>query len=332
MNKILILGGTQFIGRNLVNVLQSISSYDLTLFNRQQTASNLFPKLNKIKGDRETDDIRQIEQQAWDYVIDLSCYYPAALQKTLSSLKIQPKKYIFISTCSVYNNENNKTELRDESAELLPCTIEQATNRESSSYGNRKAECERILIKSGLNYTIFRPALVYGAYDKTDRFYYWLYQVRKSPTLLLPNKGNSNFSITYVQDLVNLIIASLNNDSSNNTYNAISTPKTSISQIVNAAAELLEVNIKSVKAHPDFLEEQNIAQWKGIPLWLNCDYYTYSNQKIQSDYKIALTNFSESIKQTIVHYSDLNWPTPGFGITDNKKNELIDKILAEQTH
>ena len=103
MNKILILGGTQFIGRNLVAQLLQEREYEITLFNRQQTQPNLFSGVKKIKGDRETEDIRQIAREHWDYVIDLSCYYPAALSSVLEQLQISPKRYIFISTCSVYS-------------------------------------------------------------------------------------------------------------------------------------------------------------------------------------------------------------------------------------
>ena len=68
--------------------------------------------------------------------------------------------------------------MRDETAPILNCTIDERTDRTPASYGNRKAECERILMNSTQDYIMLRPALVYGAYDHTDRFYYWLYQVQ----------------------------------------------------------------------------------------------------------------------------------------------------------
>ncbi|MEY4926199.1 MAG: hypothetical protein RI894_635 [Bacteroidota bacterium] len=60
MDKILILGGTHFIGRNLIEKLLETNIYDITLFNRQKTSPDLFPDLKKIKGDRETDDINKV--------------------------------------------------------------------------------------------------------------------------------------------------------------------------------------------------------------------------------------------------------------------------------
>jgi 2'-hydroxyisoflavone reductase len=212
MEKILILGGTQFIGRTLVEQLQKLNNYDITLFNRQQTQADLFPEVKKMKGDRETNDISQIENEKWDYVIDVSCYYPDSLVHVLDSIKGSLKKYILVSTCSVYDDDNDQTPMRVETAKVLSCTNEQRTDRTDASYGNRKAECERILVNSNQKYTIFRPSLVYGPYDHTDRLYYWLYQVQTSKTLLLPDFGEKLFSITYVHDLVHAIINALESD------------------------------------------------------------------------------------------------------------------------
>ena len=68
--QVLILGGTQFIGRSIVERLCERSDMELTLFNRQRTGADLFPRLNKIKGDRLTDDVEQFANREWDLVID----------------------------------------------------------------------------------------------------------------------------------------------------------------------------------------------------------------------------------------------------------------------
>ena len=178
MKKVLVLGGTQFIGRNLVERLLAGGSYEVTLFNRQKTGSDLFPQLNKIKGDRETDDMAQIAGVEWDYVLDLSCYFPAELELTLQYLPKGLTRYIFVSTCSVYPTDPEHSGAVTEQEAILPCSAEERIDRSPSTYGNRKAECERVLENSAVPYAILRPGLVYGRYDHTDRFYYWLFQVR----------------------------------------------------------------------------------------------------------------------------------------------------------
>jgi 2'-hydroxyisoflavone reductase len=326
MKKILILGGTQFIGRNLVERLLRIQQYDITLFNRQQTHADLFPDVNRIQGDRETDDISQIAGEKWDYVIDLSCYYPDSLNSVLEYLHDSLDKYILISTCSVYDNAHSHSVLRNEEAEILPCDIIQRTDRTSATYGNRKAECERILKQSGQHYIILRPALVYGAYDHTDRFYYWLYLVRQHETLLLPDHGERLFSMTYVQDLIDTILVALTLPIRNRIYNAITVPQASIRQIVDSASALLGTTIETINAEADFLKAHNISQWTDMPLWIDGDSFTYSNQRLKNDLKFEPTGLELSIKDTIEYYDGLGWPELHFGMSETTRQALLQKV------
>jgi len=81
VEKILIIGGTNFIGRNLVEQLKNEDRYELTLLNRGITNANLFPDIKKIKGDRNAKEIAELVRGNWDYIIDLSCYFPKSQNK-----------------------------------------------------------------------------------------------------------------------------------------------------------------------------------------------------------------------------------------------------------
>ena len=243
----------------------------------------------------------------------------------LTHLNSKPQKYIFVSTCSVYDAEKNKSPLKSENTPTLPCTQEQSTDRTISTYGNRKAECERILQQSGLDITIFRPALVYGKYDPTDRFYYWLYQIQKKDTLLLPETGKRVFSTTYVMDLVNLITESIYN-SSTGIYNATSRVETSIGQLVDSAKLQLKKQPQSINASSEFLKKENIIQWMEMPLWINGDHFTFSNDKVQNDFQFKPTAFDHAVGETLKYYSDQNWPEPTYGISEKVRLYLIAKL------
>ncbi len=324
--KILVLGGTQFIGRNLVERFFFQKEYAITLFNRQKTGIDLFENIAKIKGDRETEDIIKIKNQHWDYVIDLSCYYPDSLEKVLQNINPDVSKYIFISTCSVYDNEQHQLPMRDENAPTLSCSAKQYSDRTVASYGNRKAACERILMDSGINHVIFRPALVYGPYDHTDRLYYWLYQVKKGGILLLPDKGQRIFSLTYVEDLVEVIIQALKKNLHNNIYNIISYPRSSIRMIVEEAASILKIDFQEVNASPSFLNFHEVTQWTDMPLWLDCDYFTYENDRVKKDFNFSARPFKESLNKTIHFYNKSNWPNPKFGMSESTKLGLISQL------
>ena len=212
MKKILVLGGTMFVGRALVEKLCLLPEYEITLFNRGKSNAGLFPDLKQLHGNRETDDILQVCNQHWDCVIDFSGYYPFTFEKLLNSLKARVGRYIFISTISVYDLSKFENRAITEADEILNCTEEQKTSKLPDAYGEKKAEMERILhAQDWLDKIILRPSFIYGRFDWTERFYYWLYRAKFFDRLLMP--PDFLLSLTYADDLANRIL------------NAICTPK-----------------------------------------------------------------------------------------------------------
>ncbi len=326
MKRILILGGTQFIGRNLVEALSGEKDLAITLFNRNTTKPDLFPEILHIRGDRETQDIAQISGIAWDYVIDLSAYYPDALQQTLAALDSRYTRYIFISTCSVYDLQEHYLEIKTEESPLLSCSETERVDRSVSSYGNRKAACERILQSSGFKYTILRPALVFGKYDHTDRLYYWLYQVKNRDQILLPDHGERKLSLTYVHDLILAIRYLLGIDLHNQRYNAVSFPEASIGQIVQSASAHLNRFPEIISADPPFLHKNQISQWTDMPLWIDGDYFKYDNQALKTALNWQPTDFASAISETIHYFDQLDWPEPRYGISEERRSNLIQQL------
>lgn len=328
---VLVLGGTQFIGRNLVERLLENKHYEVTLFNRQQTGTELFPGVQKIKGDRETAAIEQLSGKTWDYVIDCSCFYPEALQAAIDALPREHlKKYIFISSCSTYDNEQHLTLKKNEDTPTLSCTAEEAIDRTDSTYGKRKAACERVLKNSGLPYTILRPALVYGPYDAKDRMYYWLYQAKMNDTLLLPDNGVRRFSITYVHDLVSSIVNALHRDDLEGVYNVVSQEATNIITLVAETCKQLSREVELVEASRSFLYREKVSQWVDMPLWIDGDHFTYSNQKMRQDLVEQPVSLSQSLETTLAYYTQLQWPVPRYGIPEKTRHSLLQKVLSAE--
>src|SRR4030095_16123065 len=166
--KILILGGTGFVGRILTENLSKAGIMPV-LFNRGKRNPDIFPELRKIKGDRETEDIRKIAKETWDAVVDFSGMFPDNVELIVNLLEGKVGRYIFISSVSAYEiDENDKSvNLINENFKTYPCTPEQRKDKNViATYGQKKAEIERVLLNStGLDVIIFRPALIYGRYD-----------------------------------------------------------------------------------------------------------------------------------------------------------------------
>src|SRR5881275_2646892 len=97
--RILILGGTQFLGRHTVDVALE-RGHDVTLFNRGQTRPELFPDVEKLHGDRDG-DLSALDGRAFDAVVDTSGYVPRVVLQTLDALG-DVGHYTFVSSISVY--------------------------------------------------------------------------------------------------------------------------------------------------------------------------------------------------------------------------------------
>ena len=169
MKKVLIIGGTLFLGRTLTEqLIQKMDKYDLTLFNRGTRNVDLFPEVNKIRGDRYEDDLNKITNQNWDVVIDTCGYFPNNVETLLDAFKGNIGRYVFVSTSShIVVDEETTTEPTNEEMPLVECTKQQRDDPDvNKTYNEKKAECERVIeSKHWLDSIIIRPALIVGQYD-----------------------------------------------------------------------------------------------------------------------------------------------------------------------
>lgn len=329
MRKILILGGTGFVGRILTENLIK-EGIEPVLFNRGKRNAGIFPGLRKITGDRNSDDIKQIANENWDVVIDFSCMLPDNLEEIVNMLKGKAGRYIFISTGSVYPMDNPELWLSPvkEDMQTLPCSPEQRKNPDiMATYGEKKAECERILLaEQWLDSIIFRPALIYGRYDPTDRLYYWLYKIQTQNKILLPDEGRDKCTNTYSEDFAKLLRAAIDIGNHDKVYNASTHDMVSLKQYNDIASELLGKSPEFINGSEEFLTENKISPWSDLPLWLGGTNLLMDYSKAEKDFGIKFHTFPDSVKGSIEYYSSLGWPEPQYGISKEKEKELIDKL------
>ncbi len=83
--RILVLGGTQFLGRHVVDAALA-RGHEVTLFNRGQTRPELFPDAERLRGDRDG-DLSALGGRVFDAVVDTSGYVPRIVGRTLDALR-----------------------------------------------------------------------------------------------------------------------------------------------------------------------------------------------------------------------------------------------------
>src|SRR5581483_2366933 len=98
--KLLLLGGTVFLGRHIVEAALA-RGHEVTLFNRGQHNPDLFPEVEKLRGDRNG-DLAALQGRQWDAAIDTSGFVPRVVRASAEALANAVKHYTFISSISVY--------------------------------------------------------------------------------------------------------------------------------------------------------------------------------------------------------------------------------------
>jgi 2'-hydroxyisoflavone reductase len=99
--KVLVLGGTVFVGRHIVEAALA-RGHEVTLFNRGRTNPRLFEGVEQLRGDRERGDLGALEGRSWDAVVDTSGYVPRVVRTSAELLAGSTEHYTFVSTGSVY--------------------------------------------------------------------------------------------------------------------------------------------------------------------------------------------------------------------------------------
>lgn len=201
--KLLLLGGTVFLGRHIVESALA-RGHEVTLFNRGQHNPNLFPNVEKLHGDRNG-DLAALEGRQWDAVIDTSGFVPRIVRASAEALRNSVKHYTFISSISVFA-QIDKVGL-DENAPLATLedeTVEEVTNE---TYGALKALCEQAVEQTMPgNALIVRPGLIVGPDDPTDRFTYWPVRTARGGEMLAPGRPDQQTQFIDVRDLAAWIV------------------------------------------------------------------------------------------------------------------------------
>jgi 2'-hydroxyisoflavone reductase len=219
--KILVIGGTSFVGRYLVEAAQT-NGHEVVLFNRGKTNPGIFEDLRHIQGDRKT-DAHVLGNEDWDAVIDTCGYTPSDLIPVVEAIKDKTKAYMFISTISVYDNYKNGRPTEDSSIYTQKIDSDEVTGE---SYGPLKVMCEDIVNKTfGNKALIIRPCIVVGPNDPTDRFTYYATRLAKMGPVALPGGEEPQRKVQWidVRDMAKWILHMLETGKTG-TYNAASNP------------------------------------------------------------------------------------------------------------
>jgi len=331
---ILIIGGTKFLGRHLVESALG-RRHQVTLFNRGKTNPGLFPQVETILGDREH-DIEKFAQagRAWDAVIDVAGYYPRIVRLSATGLERAVGRYVFISSISVYPDSTlNKIGIdeNDPVGKIEDETIEEITGE---SYGPLKALCEKtVLDLYGDRGLVIRPGLIVGPNDPTDRFTYWPVRVARGGEVLAPEKPEVPVQIVDVRDLSDFTIRMIEEKASG-IYNATGPDYAlTLGAMLEACKQVSGSDATFTWASVEFLKQNNVAEWSDMPVWIpdNAESAGFSRVDVSKAIKAGLKfrALSETVRDTIAwantRPADHEWRA---GLKPEREQELLKLLHA----
>lgn len=261
---ILILGGTGFLGPQLVEAAEA-RGHTLTLFNRGKTRPNLFPNVEKLRGNRDG-DLKALEGRKWDAVIDTSGYVPRLVKASAELLAPSVQQYVFISTISVFGEKVKPGTDESGPVETMPDPTSEDVRK---YYGALKALCEKAAEAAMPGRVAnVRPGLIVGPGDPTDRFTYWPVRVEKGGEILAPGDGRDPVQFVDARDLAAWIILAIEQGDVG-LFNATGPDKQlTMAALLDACKAAIGSSAAFTWVPAAFLEEQKVEAWSDMPVWV----------------------------------------------------------------
>ena len=276
--KLLVLGGTKFVGRHLVE-LALASGHEVTMFNRGQLNPELFPEVEKLRGDRDG-GLDALRGRRWDAVVDPSGFSPRVVRDSASLLADAADHYTFVSSVSVYRDmcvpgvdENypvgviGDEQLRE--AEALPQSELTSAPFFGERYGPLKALCEQAAEAAMPGRVLnVRAGLIVGPHDYTDRFTYWPRRVSEGGDVLAPGDPARPLQFVDVRDLAAWILRSVEGRLTG-TFNATGPDYAlTFGRFLEECRAATGSDARFVWADERFLLDAGLSPWIEVPLWL----------------------------------------------------------------
>ena len=263
MKKILIMGGNQFVGKEIVKKFLGKDHivYVLNRGRRKNIEGGFFLKADRNNYIEIENVLKNIEV---DVIIDVSAYIEEQVDILQKVMKNRFKQYILISSASVYN-----------SIESAPVNEESQAGENLiwGDYAKNKYFAEKKTIENSkiynFKYTIFRPFYIYGIGNNLDRENYFFSRIKYDLPIYVPSKNNI-IQFGYIEDLALAIESSIgNSDFYNQIFNISGDEYVTISEFIEICAKVIskKTRIKYVDTEKNKIKARDWFPFREINLF-----------------------------------------------------------------
>jgi 2'-hydroxyisoflavone reductase len=275
--KLLILGGTKFLGLYVVEAALA-RGHEVTLFNRGNLNPEMFPGVEKLRGDRDG-GLDSLRGKRWDAVVDTSGFSPRVVRDSARLLSAGVEHYTFISSQSVYRD--TRVPGVDEDYPVSTITDERLREAEALNqselldapfygemYGALKALSERAVEGEMPGRVLnVRAGLIVGPHDNTDRFTYWPRRVAEGGEVLAPGDPKRQVQFIDVRDLAGWVL-DMAEARRVGTFNATGPDyRLTMGRVLEVCRGTTGSDARFVWVDEKFLLDAGVEPWMEVPLW-----------------------------------------------------------------
>ncbi|MGI2329081.1 SDR family oxidoreductase [Planococcus sp. YIM B11945] len=338
--KVLILGGTRFLGRFLTEAALQ-KGHEVTLFNRGKENPGLFPEVENLIGDRDG-NLAALEGRKWDAVIDTCGFVPRVVRESAGLLADAAGHYTFISSASVYGELENPGIDENHAIKQLPLDVAEEMTKETAGpiyneyYGELKALCEQEVEKAFPSRCLnVRAGLIVGPYDYSDRFNYWVSRIAKGGEVLAPGRKDKEVQFIDVRDLAEWIL-NMVAENVTGTFNATGLESgLTMEQFLQKCQTVASNDSELIWADEEFLMANDVQYWSEMPLWIPdqenmSGFLTIDIQKALRT-GLAFRPLNETIRDTLDWEKGRTDPERKAGLDAEKEKAVLDKWKQQTT-
>lgn len=331
--KLLILGGTKFLGRHLTEAALERGD-EVTLFNRGRSNAEIYPDVEKIRGDRDG-GLEALRGRRWDAVVDTSGYVPRVVRASAELLADAVDFYAFVSSMSVYADYSKPNDEDAPVARLEDESVEEVTGE---TYGALKALCEHAAEEALPGRVLsVRAGLIVGPYDPTPRFPYWTARVARGGEVLAPAKPEREIQLIDARDLAAWILK-MADERRVGVFNACGPDyELTMGRFLEECREVSRSDASFTWASDEFLLEKGVEPWSEMPLWFpeseeKYRYFLRVNCERAISAGLTFRALSDTIRDTLAWQASGEAPPkkdgvriPNQALTPERERELLDE-------